>query len=260
MLLALVSSHALSLSPTSRGRAKSSVTGNNPDDSFPWSFTGRLWFRPALVRVSEKIKPPSSVSILSLFGWTVGGVVALEYDDSPVGPYREYVTMGAVVSKRGALGQWGSRLYVSTKAAEDVCRETWNVPAEQADIQFLEEGSSLRVTFPPDETKETPRISLAGWKNTRILDADDTAGPRSPPGGVPVLWTPSIKALWAPFVPFPSFQQGEELPLHRLRLSAGAIRLRMCGQEGSEPLGVPLGIGLAIDNVFIEIAPKSDDL
>jgi len=38
--------------------------------------------------------------------------VSLEYDASPVGPYREYVTMGSLVTKRGALGQWGTRLFV----------------------------------------------------------------------------------------------------------------------------------------------------
>ena len=98
---------------------------NGRDEDFPWCVTGRLWFRPALVNINSDPslpRPPPSVSILNLFGWTIGGTVALEYDTSPVGPYREYVTMGAVVVKRGALGQWGSRLYVSNQVAEEVCR------------------------------------------------------------------------------------------------------------------------------------------
>ena len=37
-----------------------------------------------------------------------------------VGPYREYVTMGALVAKRGAIGQWGRRLLVNTPAASEV--------------------------------------------------------------------------------------------------------------------------------------------
>ena len=92
-------------------------------------------------------------------------------------------------------------------------------------------------------------------------------GARSPPGGLPVLWTPSIKALWAPFVPFgrdvknhPSEKDEFLFPLHRLRLSASAVRLRLCGQEPSDLLGIPLGIGLVVDNVLIEIAPQSDML
>ena len=88
------------------------------------------------------------MSAVSLFGWTVGGVVALEYDESPVGPYREYVSMGAVVTKRGALGQWGSRLYVSSAPAEAICKEVWGVPAETAEIEFVEAGEGLRVDQP----------------------------------------------------------------------------------------------------------------
>ena len=42
---------------------------------------------------------------------------------SKVGPYLEYVTMGSVVAKRGALGQWGSRLYVSSAPAEAICKQ-----------------------------------------------------------------------------------------------------------------------------------------
>ena len=117
---------------------------NGRDEEYPWCFTGRLWFRPAIVKIPSDSNPsapspPPSLSILNLFGYTIGGTVALEYDTSPVGPYKEYVTMGAVVSKRGALGQWGSRLYVSTQVAEDVCRDVWGVPAIVADINFVEE-------------------------------------------------------------------------------------------------------------------------
>eukprot|EP00670_Eutreptiella_braarudii_P002876 CAMPEP_0174293242 /NCGR_PEP_ID=MMETSP0809-20121228/37960_1 /TAXON_ID=73025 ORGANISM="Eutreptiella gymnastica-like, Strain CCMP1594" /NCGR_SAMPLE_ID=MMETSP0809 /ASSEMBLY_ACC=CAM_ASM_000658 /LENGTH=256 /DNA_ID=CAMNT_0015393883 /DNA_START=155 /DNA_END=922 /DNA_ORIENTATION=+ len=79
---------------------------NGVDDRFPWLFDGRAWFRPALVRVAPAAVPGDAAP-LALFGWTVGGVVCLEYDASPVGPYREYVTMGALVAKRGTAGQWG---------------------------------------------------------------------------------------------------------------------------------------------------------
>ena len=60
---------------------------NGTDEDYPWKFTGRMWFRPALVRAppqpesaSSDARPgvPRSVSVISLFGWTIGGVVALE--------------------------------------------------------------------------------------------------------------------------------------------------------------------------------------
>ena len=58
-------------------------------------------------------------------GHSVGVVamVSLEYDLSPVGPYRQYVTMGSLVSKSGALGQWGSRLcgIAAPSASDSFC-------------------------------------------------------------------------------------------------------------------------------------------
>lgn len=288
LLLALPLCHALATPP--------GPLGPEAGLTYPWSFNGRLWFRPAFVRVptqeNKKPSPPESVSILSLFGWTIGGVVALEYDDSPVGPYCEYVTMGAVVSKRGALGQWGSRLYVSNSVAKRICDEIWKVPAEVAHIEFLEESSifpSLGVSAAPDpvvnslEVEEIarerqpffsffgnkndpisgstgkPRIVVEGWKNTRTLENPSDCDRK---GGIPILWTPSIKALWAPFVPFPPSDSNatDKLPLHRLRLSASAFKFHFCWQHASDLLGVPVPIGLSVDNVLIEIGPQFDEL
>jgi hypothetical protein len=66
-----------------------------------------------------------------------------------VGPYLEYVTMGSVVTKRGALGQWGSRLYVSSAPAEAICKQVWGVPAETAEIEFAEVPPSRSRSPPP---------------------------------------------------------------------------------------------------------------
>jgi hypothetical protein len=243
---------------------------NGRDADYPWCFTGRLWFRPALVRVPSSDdpsdpNPPPSVSVINLFGWTIGGTVCLEYDTSPVGPYREYVTMGAVVSKRGALGQWGSSLYVSTQTAEDVCVDVWGVPAQVADIDFVggEASSSLRVEMAPNKliAGAKQRIEVEGWSKTRVLTPAELSE-AEPKGGLPVLWTPTIKALWAPLKLLPASPTDEEnaLPLHRLRLSANALRLRLCPQSPSDDLGVPIPIGLVVDNVLIEIGRQSGEL
>ena len=240
---------------------------NGRDENYPWCFTGRLWFRPALVNINDEsnsLRPPSSVSVLNVFGWTIGGTVALEYDTSPVGPYREYVTMGAVVSKRGALGQWGSRLYVSNQVAEDVCQDVWKVPAQVADIEFEEDpGQSLSVDSAPTNFGSNPQqIRVKGWSNTRVLTDEELAND-APGGNLPVYWTPTIKALWAPIIPLPAIsgdKQEDNLPLHRLRLSAGALRLRFCPQTASDALGVPIGIGLVVDNVLIEISRQDGEL
>jgi hypothetical protein len=233
------------------------------EDYYPWRFTGRLWFRPALVRTTSV---PNVTRDLSVFGWTLGGMVALEYDESPVGPYREYVAMGALVVKRGAIGSWGKRLYVSCPEAERLCQEVWGVPAEQADIDFHEQGSSLQVTVSPfinENSVKSPKIQVNGWSNTRIAASNVTKANRI--GQLLVLWTPLIKALWIPFVHLTPLSndaatQQQLLPLHRLRLSASSVRPCLCGQDPSGSLGIPFGIGLVVDNILIEISPQIGEL
>lgn len=179
------------------------------DPEYPYQFTGRLWFSPALVKVpgEDEMKrslTSKSINVLSLFGYTLGGTVTLEYDTSPVGPYREYVTMSSLVTKRASVGQWGSRLYVSTQEAEDVCKTVWGVPAEVANIDFREgvmdqsaNSSHLKVTnlpCPDSPPQNVQNIQVEGWKNTRILNPDEYKnGEAKRFGNIPVLWTPSIK-------------------------------------------------------------------
>ena len=108
--------------------------------------------------------------------------MVLEYDVSPVGPYREYVTMGGVVglanvnvgndesanAKTLGVGQWGTNLYVNTQVAEDVCQLVWGVPAQVADIEFVESGDAL--SDGPDDRnnvdgKGKQKFTLSGWDN-----------------------------------------------------------------------------------------------
>jgi len=287
------------------------------DPNYPYNFTGRLWFLPSLVKVPKpKPKPKpnqhssqntdlglglglesKNIQILSLFGYTLGGSVCLEYDTSPVGPYREYVTMSALVMKRGTIGQWGSRLYVSTSQAEKVCRDVWGVPAELATIDFVQEGEVLRVDLPPsssssddmrmshddnDDDDSVALIRVGGWKNTRVLvghgDENGKSNQVKRWGNIPVYWTPTIKALWLPLIPFRDNGGGGDsvnsLPLHRLRLSASAIRLHWSGinrgvgvkkdrtgkdTKNENQLNVPLGLGLVVDNVLIEIGKRCEE-
>jgi hypothetical protein len=293
--------HAFSKSSSSSETSERGISQSR-DPEYPYNFTGRLWFHPSLVKVpqdkqddeddeinkdtsSSSSSPGSNVKILSLFGYTLGGSVCLEYDTSPVGPYREYVTMSALVMKRGTVGQWGSRLYVSTSQAERVCRDIWGVPAELASIDFVDDGERLRVALPPnscvDEEEDSglPWIRVEGWKNTRIVadppNVGDSNG-RARWGNLPVYWTPTIKALWLPFIPFRKSggDVGKNLSLHRLRLSASTIRLHWSGiergqgangeysekgMEEKSSLGIPLGLGLVVDNVLIEIGKRLEE-
>ncbi|KAL7547870.1 hypothetical protein ACHAWF_011142, partial [Thalassiosira exigua] len=213
-------------SPTESSATDAVGERNGLDPDYPWRFEGRFVFRPSLVRAPSEGEGPPSATILSLFGWSLGGSVVLEYDVSPVGPYREYVTMGGVVGlgrvdagggEEGgtlAVGQWGTDLYVSTQVAEDVCRRVWGVPAQVADIEFEEEADTL-VDGPDGERGSRRAFRLSGWGNARVFGGDE-ASKRF--GNVPIYWTPTIKALWAPFVfPGGTSTPGDNLlPLHKL--------------------------------------------
>lgn len=258
---------------------------NGFDPSYPWRFEGRFIFRPSLVRVpiDENDFPPCS-NLISIFGYSLGGSVVLEYDVSPVGPYREYVNMGGVVAWGSVgvseslddesetvclgLGQWGTNLYVSTQVAEDVCQQVWGVPATLADIELVEYGQ--RLLDGPDKTiGDAPRrkFNISGWNHARILSNDKNSFLIKRFGSVPIFWTPTIKALWAPiFFPFQGWSRriGKQrsLPVHMLRLSASAVRLKRCDrmhqQSSVEKSGgeIPLGFALVVDNVLIEIGRR----
>jgi len=219
------------------------------DENYPWIFTGRLWFRPSIIKIPQPsfntIKSKHSIQSLNILGYTIGGSVALEYDTSPIGPYKEYVTMGSLVFKisdgKVYLGQWGENLYVSTNEAASICDDIWGVPAQLASIQFEEESddkdnifiqsapSSLLSTFEDntDNTKSSNifenlfsntnnkkqqdinSIQVNGWTKTRKCSKNDlTLETIKNRASINMYWTPTIKALWLPFT-LPFFQQYE---------------------------------------------------
>ena len=252
--------------PFSASASASVGERNGLDSDYPWRFEGRFIFRPSLVRVPNAADAaPKSARLLQLFGYSLGGSVVLEYDISPVGPYREYVDMGGLVALGGVdvgsenrldsrslvLGQWGSNLYVSTEVAEDVCRQVWGVPAEVAKIDFEESGSRIIDGPDGDEHEDGPNFFLRGWQNTRMVEEKEDN--RSFP--IPVYWTPTIKALWAPLL-LPGGSDQNSLPLHRLRLSASRIRIKPCARRQPKDGEVPLGLALVVDNALIEIAER----
>lgn len=234
---------------------------------YEWQFDGRFMFAPALVRRGEDAIP-GGASVVSAFGWTLGGFVALEYDSSPVGAYYEVVEMGALVAKGGLLGQWGRELCVSTRPAEKVCRDAWGVPARLSRITFSEAPSGeKRLAL---RARADGGFGLEGWSATRSSEA--TTDPSEPRAlGLPVLWTPTIKALWAPialdllgalaalFAP----ATDEKLALHKLRLSATSLALSSFELQDDRRAPreiIPFGFALSADGVRIEIAPARKTL
>lgn len=238
----------------------------DPDKPPQWVFEGRVWFRPALVRCPAA-SPASGIGFLNLLGWTLGGLVCLEYDASPCGPYLEVVDMGSLVlSSSGTAGQWGSRLCVSSRTAEELCKATWAVPAEERSIAFLDapakgEEDAVRLTLQGTGTEAG--VQVTGWKALR----QGASGPSISFGSIgrlPLWWTPEIKALWLPFRLGSSGGEGG-LKLHDLGLSAKSLALSWLWPGDDPPTssgaeGFPLPISILADGVKIEIWPSKGTL
>ena len=123
---------------------------------------------------------PPDAYIVNVFGWTLGGVVALQYDSSLVGPYLEFVEMGALVVRNGCIGQWGSRLLVSNEEAKEACEDVWSVPAGTRALDYVDEGDTLVV-----EGDDASSRSMAGPASRAACDSLGGGRRRCP-----ALWTP----------------------------------------------------------------------
>ena len=124
--------------------------------------------------------------------------------------------------------------------------DVWRVPAGTRSLNYVEAGDTLTVEGDDASTK------IDGWSRVkgglRLFDW------RSP--ALPVLWTPQIKALWAP-VKLPS-SRDVDLDVHVLGLSATSIALRRFRDERDVDR-IPLGFCVAADGLRIDIAPWRGD-
>jgi hypothetical protein len=209
-----------------------------------------------------------------MFGWTLGGTVVLEYDESPVGKYREYVDLGGLAiinhrtsptssKQRWMIGQYGSRLAVSTQTAEKLCQQVWDLTAEPADIRLINdspEGSNA-VTLLTNKMTGRRVLAVQGWEILRRDEDSDSQSLRS----LPLLWTPKIKAIWTPLISLGTSPQNSDikvdakcstLPLHRLRISGNVKILLNQFQSAGAQENIPLGFDIALQNMLIEISPQ----
>ena len=253
---------------------------NSQDAEFPWQFNGRAILCPMLVRTSTSLSDPASQEKLekwnilpwSFFGWTVGGTVALEYDDSPVGPYTEFARLGCLAStlhrqedtpssgggsQRVLVGQVGTKLYVNENIALSLCEQVWNMTAYLSNDEIVQEhrDTIAGVQAVDDE--------LTDSKQDRKTDTTVNALTIGTVNSIPLLWTPTITTIWAqlsPRIPSVTLLQGEYhsgLPLNRLRLSTKVKFVTSPEIRKSRSSDViPLGFGVALCGLKIEISPR----
>lgn len=113
----------------------------------PWRFSNaRILYQPTLVPVeaARKVTPSSGLSLLSLFGWTLGGIFVVDWTSSPIGPYREVAILsGLVTSSRypiveHGIGAWASHIVVDSIEAAESGRDLFGLPTNVGLVEFNE--------------------------------------------------------------------------------------------------------------------------
>lgn len=164
---------ALSLSSTYR-------KGNVPPPP-PWSFeVNRIHyqFRTVPVHLAQQTLaavPDNTINLLSLDGITLGGLFAVEYTNTPVGPYREVAVLSALVTSRTdlfSIGAWASHIFVDSKMAATYGQKYWGLPATVVPIDFSSSSSSSQSSDegikPPTWIFSDDHIKVQDWKKVPI--------------------------------------------------------------------------------------------
>ena len=139
----------------------------------PWTFpNARVLYQPALVKVeaARAVTPSDGLTLLSAFGYTLGGVFVVEWTDSPIGPYREVAVLSALVGRGLSIGAWASHIIVTTPEAVDSGRDYFGLPTHLGAISFeASEGEATdpttllmsRATEADDSNHGTPAVDRA---------------------------------------------------------------------------------------------------
>ena len=118
-----------------RTMGKGGKGGYDADKNGPWIFKGKALYQLHLVKVSEAIKSvPSDLQLVSLFGYTLGGVYLARYSESPCGAFDELVVLGGLVWNKPLSCAWASRVYVNNEAARKHGVKTCGLPSRRADF------------------------------------------------------------------------------------------------------------------------------
>ena len=161
-------------------------------------------------RASEARKHiPPELKLVSLFGWTLGGVYLARYSSSPAGVFDELVVLAGLVWNAPTSCAWAQRVYVNSKSARDHGRRCVGLPSRLATFS----QSSV-----PHDSK-APGSSKPSWWNLpfaphgahssehAVVVRNCERGRRGYGRPVASFLLPAAMHNWAPHIPMqlPSF-------------------------------------------------------
>ena len=127
----------------------------------PWTFpNARVLYQLSFVPVTaaRAVTPTSGLTLLSLFGWTLGGVFVVDWAESPIGPYREVAVLSGLVARGLSIGAWASHIVVTTPVAVESGRDLFGLPTNLGSIEFE------AATFTPSLEAEPPSLAEEAWE------------------------------------------------------------------------------------------------
>lgn len=103
----------------------------------PWTLTGAAWIVPQTHPVDQiRRYVPEALTIVRWRDRTAGGYVCVDYDASPVGPYREIMFVPALVRHGWRFGFLVSHIYVDSAASIAGGRGNWWLPKAYARFEL----------------------------------------------------------------------------------------------------------------------------
>ena len=160
----------------------------------PWTFTAsriHYQFLSVPTGVARRVIPTTSsiggakenndgLYLLSIGGKTLGGLFAIEYTDSPVGPYKEIAILAGLVTTRRHLGDvfrigaWASHIFVDSNDAAEYARRYWGLPATVSPIDLDMPGKDEDVSQPTFVVSDDG-VGVAGWTGrTSTFESEPT--------------------------------------------------------------------------------------
>lgn len=163
----------------------------------------------------------SPLVLLSAAGCTLGGIFCIEYDDSPIGPYREVAILSSLVAgcRSSAflpllplsIGAWASHIFVDSNDAAEYGARYWGLPTTVMPIHFEKKESDDDVALMMarsscDVMFSNAGIKVSGWNCCEVSNGESKSASSWLSSDWIDLSLPSFSGC------LPSKEQGQEMP------------------------------------------------